>query len=141
MAEQNKALRAYCEDNGLKYRSDRVKTYGRVEPEAPSSLVESIDKSAKRGIIEAGSDVVALEYQRYGRNKTTLVNKTYIHGGEYRRKFDKATENAEVNKALYNCAKSALKHRSGTVYEDMYWIDSKTGSIILSVTDSTDESL
>ena len=32
MAEQNKALRAYCEDNGLKMRSDRVGTYGSVKP-------------------------------------------------------------------------------------------------------------
>ncbi len=32
MTEQNKALRSYCEGNGLKYRSDRVKTYGSVKP-------------------------------------------------------------------------------------------------------------
>ena len=82
---------------------------------------------------------MALEYQRYGRNKATIVNKTYIDSGEYRRKFDRATENSDVNKALYICAKSALKHRSGTVYEDMFWIDSKTGNIILSVTDSVEE--
>lgn len=31
----------------------------------------------------------------------------------------------EVNKTLYDCAKTALKHRSGTVFEDMYWIDSE----------------
>ena len=30
MAEQNKALKSYCDSNGLKYRSDRVKTYGSV---------------------------------------------------------------------------------------------------------------
>lgn len=30
MAEQNKQLKAYCEGNGLKYRSDRVRTYGSV---------------------------------------------------------------------------------------------------------------
>ena len=47
---------------------------------------------------------MALEYQRYGRNKETLVNKTYIESGEYRRKFDKISDNAEVNKALYNAA-------------------------------------
>lgn len=81
---------------------------------------------------------MALENQRYGRNKNTLVNKTYIESGEYRRKYDNATENPEVNKTLYDCAKQALKHRSGTVLEDMYWID-ETGKIILSVTDSTDE--
>ncbi len=82
---------------------------------------------------------MALEYQRYGRNKNTLVNKTYIDSGEYRRKFDNITDNPNVNKTLYDCAKTALKHRSGTKLEDMYWIDSKTGKILLSVTDSTDE--
>ena len=30
MAEQNKALKSYCDSNGLKYRSDRVRTYGSV---------------------------------------------------------------------------------------------------------------
>lgn len=102
---------------------------------APPELLSGksgVDKSGESGIIKSGSDSVALEYQRYGRNKTTLVNKTYIDGGEYRRKYDNATENTKVNKSLYDCAKQALKHRSGTVYEDMYWIDSETGDIIAS---------
>lgn len=82
---------------------------------------------------------MALENQRYGRNKSTLVNKTYISGGEYKRKFDNATDNLEVNKALYDSAKAALKHRSGTELEDMYWIDGITGDIIFSVTDSIEK--
>ena len=32
MTEQNKALKSYCDSNGLKYRSDRVRTYGSVKP-------------------------------------------------------------------------------------------------------------
>ena len=32
MAEQNKALKSYCDGNGLKYRSDRVRIYGSVKP-------------------------------------------------------------------------------------------------------------
>lgn len=75
---------------------------------------------------------MALEYQRYGRNKNTLVDHSYIESGEYRRKFDKLTDNQEVNKTLYNCAKAALNHRSGTEFEDMYWIDGSTGKIIVS---------
>ena len=31
-AEQNKQLKAYCEGAGLKYRTDRVRTYGSVKP-------------------------------------------------------------------------------------------------------------
>ena len=87
--------------------------------------------------MKVGSGDMALEYQRYGRNKETLVNKTYIDSGEYRRKFDNATENASVNKTLYDSAKAALKHRSGTLYEDMYWIDGNSGKVVFSVTDST----
>ncbi len=98
---------------------------------------KGLDKSAGSGIIEVGSDDVALEYQRYGRNKNTLVNKTYIDGGEYKRKFDNATDNAEVNKSLYNTAKKALRHRSGTELEDMYWVDGDTGKIIAKELNST----
>ena len=47
MAEQNKALRAYCEENGLKYRSDRVRTYGAVEPK------KSLDKSVASDIMKS----------------------------------------------------------------------------------------
>ena len=52
-----------------------------------------------------------LEFQRYGRNKSTLVNSTYISSGEYRNKFDKITDNKDVNRALYIKAKEMLLHR------------------------------
>lgn len=96
-----------------------------------------VDNSSKSGIISIKDSVS--EKQRYGRNKDTLVNKAYIDSGEYRRKFDNATNNPSVNKTLYDCAKKALKHRGGTILEDMYWIDSETGNVILSVTDSTEK--
>lgn len=73
---------------------------------------------------------MALEYQRYGRNKDTLVNKTYIDSGEYKRKFDSLSDNNEVNKILYIKAKEVLKHRSGTNLEDMFWIDGETGTVV-----------
>lgn len=82
---------------------------------------------------------MVLEYQRYGRNKDTLINKTYINSGEYRRKFDNITDNPEVNKVLYECAKTALKHRSGTEFEDMYWIDGNTGEIVAQEISSADK--
>lgn len=96
------------------------------------NALKYVANSEKRGIIKARSGSVALENQRYGRNKVTLVNKTYIESGEYKRKFDNISENKAVNKTLYDCAKAALKHRSGTKFEDMYWIDGNTGEIIAS---------
>ncbi len=113
-----------------------AKRNGKVSPDERLELLKnSLTSKTDSDIIESGSDDVILENQRYGRNKATLVNKTYIESGEYKRKYDSATDNQEVNKTLYECAKTALKHRSGTVFEDMYWIDSETGKIIASETD------
>ena len=110
-----------------------------AEAEGLAKYANTLDFSAGSGIIEAGSSDEALEYQRYGRNKSTLVNKTYIESGEYRRKYDKISDEPAVNKALYNTAKESLKHRSGTLYEDMYWIDSVSGKVVASEVDSTIE--
>ena len=63
------------------------------------------------------------EEQRYGRDKSTIVNQSYIEGGEYRRKFDELTKAPKLNRLIYNMAKKMLFHRSGTKFEDMCWID------------------
>ena len=91
---------------------------------------KTVDKSAESGIMSVSNNTVALENQRYGRNKETLINNTYINSGEYRRKFDKLTPNPKVNRVLYSKSKEMLKHRSGTLFEDMYWIDGDTGKVI-----------
>lgn len=103
------------------------------------SLDLEVDFSGNGGIIKAGGEDVILEFQRYGRDKSTQINKTYIESGEYRRKFDSLTNNSDANKTLYACAKTALMHRSGTLIEDMYWIDSTSGKIVANVIDQTDK--
>ena len=133
-AKKNRRIAKYSLD------ADNKRTYShRAEAfeQKAQNAEKALANSENSGIMKAGSGDMALEYQRYGRNKDTLVNKTYIDSGEYRRKFDNATENASVNKTLYDSAKAALKHRSGTLYEDMYWIDGNSGKVVFSVTDST----
>lgn len=75
-------------------------------------------------------EIETLESQRYGRNKKTQIDNSYIDGGEYRKKFDKISDNEELNKLLYDLAKKMLKHRAGTLYEDMYWINPDTCEIV-----------
>ncbi len=63
----------------------------------------------KGGIMGVGSDKVTLEFQRYGRNKDTLVNKTYIESGDYKfgiivchnGKVFKYSSEKRVNEHLY----------------------------------------
>ena len=66
------------------------------------------------------------EGQRYGRNRDTLINKTYINSGNYRRKFDLISDDIKLKRLLYLLAKKMLTHRAGTLFEDMYWIDPET---------------
>ena len=80
-----------------------------------------------------------LEFQRYGRNKSTIIDHSYISSGEFRRKFDLITNHSKVNKVLYTKAKEMLLHRSGTRYEDMYWFESDTGKILAKETNSIEE--
>lgn len=108
--------------------------------EVRTKKAKSVDNSVKNDIMNVRGDTVALENQRYGRNKSTLINNSYIDSGEYRRKFDNLTPNAEVNRVLYSKAKEMLKHRSGTLFEDMYWIDGNTGDIIASALNEQNES-
>ena len=82
---------------------------------------------------------MAKEEQRYGRNKSTAIDKSYIESGDYRRKFDKITDNPDVNRVIYNKAKEMLNHRSGTLFEDMYWIDGKTGEVVVSALNEIEE--
>lgn len=73
-----------------------------------------------------------LEEQRYGRNKQTTIDHSYINSGDFRKKFDCISDNLKLNRLLYSLAKQMLEHRSGTLYEDMYWIDLDTIKVVAS---------
>lgn len=80
-----------------------------------------------------------IEEQRYGRNKQTTINHTYISSGSYRRKFDQISTSRELNRLLYQLSKKMLEHRSGTNYEDMYWIDPEKVMVVASELESESE--
>lgn len=77
-----------------------------------------------------------LEEQRNGRNKNTIIDYKYIKSNRFRKKFDHISGDKKLNKLLYKTAKKMLLHRSGTEYEDMYWIDLKEFKIVCKITDS-----
>ena len=77
-----------------------------------------------------------LEQQRKGRNKNTIIDYNYISSNRYRKKFDYISNDKKLDKLLYKIAKKMLLHRSGTEYEDMYWIDLINGKIVCKITDS-----
>lgn len=76
------------------------------------------------------------EHQRYGRNKDYSVNHTYLLSGKYKRKFNGISNNPKLNSCLYRIAKLILRHRSGTKYENMYWINATDLTILAQETNS-----
>ena len=82
---------------------------------------------------------IEVEEQRLGRNKSTLVNHTYISQGSYKRKFDQISNNKDLSRLLFQLSKKMLKHRSGTKFEDMYWIDLNTLTVVAQESDSLNE--
>ncbi len=79
------------------------------------------------------------EGQRYGRNKDTAINHTYINSGSYRRKFDFISNSPDLNRLIFQLSKKMLEHRSGTKFEDMYWIDAAHRRVIAKETESCSE--
>jgi hypothetical protein len=80
------------------------------------------------------------EESRYGRDKSLSIDHKFIDGGLFRRKFDKLSNNKELNRNIYQCSKTILNHRSGTDFEDMYWFDGDNGNLFASITDMTEPS-
>jgi len=79
------------------------------------------------------------EEQRYGRNKDTTINRAYINSGEYRKKFDNVSTDRCLNRLLFTLSKKMLYHRSGTKFEDMYWVDMSSLKIVYKITNSAIE--
>lgn len=64
-------------------------------------------------------------------SEATVVDKKMVASPEYRAKFDGLGENKRVTRSVCAKSKEMLRHRSGTEYEDIAYIDSKTGKSII----------
>ncbi|EGQ3581919.1 head protein [Staphylococcus pseudintermedius] len=73
------------------------------------------------------------------KNDDYRVDMKYIHSSEYRRKFDKISDNKELNRNIYQAAKEMLQHRDGDFREDLYGFDIKTGKQLFKSTDNNNE--
>ena len=62
---------------------------------------------------------------------STIIHTDKINSSDYRRRIDKIPESTEVKRSVWKNAKDMLYHRSGTKYEDIAFIDSKTGRSII----------
>lgn len=60
--------------------------------------------------------------------KDTIINKSMISSAKYRRKFSDITGDSKISRILWENALDMLEHRNGTKYEDLAFVDSRTGN-------------
>lgn len=60
-------------------------------------------------------------------NKETRIDRNIIFSNSYDRKFNKLNESDKVLKNIKEKSREILTHRDGTLFEDLVFIDSKTG--------------
>lgn len=63
-------------------------------------------------------------------NKNTVINRKEIASAEYRKRYNALPEKTKIQRRVASSAKKMLRHRSGTEYEDLAFIDSKTGIVM-----------
>ncbi len=89
------------------------------------------------GLKEVGSRLAKLELpeereesaKRKYEHEDTIISPD-VKTNEYRRKFNNLGETSKVERAIFNQARDILNHRSGTNFEDLAYVDSKTGEAL-----------
>lgn len=60
-------------------------------------------------------------------SQAAVINRKQIASAEYRKKYNALPEGKDIQRKVCADARKMLRHRSGTLYEDLTFIDSKTG--------------
>lgn len=68
------------------------------------------------------------ESKRKYQYKDTVIHASEISSAKYRRKFTDITGENKLSRVLWENALDMLDHRSGTRYEDLAFVDSRTGN-------------
>ena len=63
--------------------------------------------------------------------EASKIDRKQITSAEYQNKFNALGENKHITRSIRANAKKMLRHRSGTQYEDLVFINSKTGAVMV----------
>ncbi len=63
-------------------------------------------------------------------NPITIVENAKINSPKYRQIFNEFSESAQISRIMCQESRNMLKHRTGTEFEDLTFIDSKSGQYI-----------
>lgn len=77
--------------------------------------------------------------EKRGKDIGSKVNWDIVNSDEYKEKFKGISKSVNVDNEIYNISKRILKHRDGSIFEDLYIVDLKTGKTITYTTQDTEK--
>jgi hypothetical protein len=120
---------------GIKAQPEKM-SFVKGKDSALPNAGKVVDNSGKSGIIKEKEVEYGIPYGEH----SIKANISYINSEQYVSKYNNITENAKVNRNIASLAQQAIKHRSGTKFEDMFIVNAQTGEVLGSQLDMTIES-
>lgn len=136
LKNREQRLDSFCKNNGLQKDNSRVRTVGFDRSVSQKAVHAAKNYNAQKSAGASGNGssggVVNERYTKsdYENISKTKVDTNIFNNERWRNNFERITDNSKVNNSLRNLSEQMLKHRGGTFYEDMYFIDAKTGKIM-----------
>lgn len=92
------------------------------------------DRSYVEKLIQEREDAKALrinEGSHKGKIRLTEIARSKIDSADYGRRMSRVDESRDVTNSMTIAAKDILHHRNGTLYEDLMFVDTRTGKYIV----------
>ena len=117
-------------------RSNREQIEARKQLEAPNDRApEKIEARKQLGGI---NEQERADKKLRRDNPEIVVDWKTVNSVQYRSKFDAISDNDDINKNLLKASKEILRHRGGTMQEDIYLLDVDSGKVVYKQTSSNE---
>lgn len=122
--ELNDLVEKNRQENKQQYVERQVQKFGRMAR-------FSLDGNNQRKYREIEKQWA--EQSTKGRIHSTVMERMIVDSSEYKKRVDALSEEKEVKRAIWKEMVESIHHRSGTVFEDLIFVHSKTGKIRRSI--------
>lgn len=126
----NEVKESYQKEQKYQYAKRQVNKFSRLKE---GSLDKQNRDKYELKEKEWKSRLSEYEYSKKGINKNTVINRSAINSADYRKKIEALGESKETTRQILNESKRMLYHRNGTEFEDLVFINSKSGEVLRSV--------
>ena len=117
---------------GQANKQDAERQYAERQAEKFGRLAEySLDDENKK--VYANREKEWREQSKKGRIPGTEMNRKVVESAKYKRRIEKLPESEDITKTVWQEMVEAIQHRDNSEFEDLIFIDSKSGAVKKSI--------